>query len=111
MMDRRMFLYRAGSTAFVSSRGILDQPVVPIELKFHGTNTRLMPIDFTGLSYEAGQLYNPEFFSSRNGPLVDAFRGLSSKGVLRLGGHLSNITPWEGVGQDDPKQTWRTPWR
>ncbi len=24
--------------------------------------------------------------------------------MLRLGGHLSNITPWEGVGQDDPKQ-------
>jgi hypothetical protein len=105
MMNRRKFLYGAGSTAFVSSRGILDQPVVPIEVKLPGsTNTRLMPIDFTGLSYEAGQLYNPEFFSSRNVPLVNAFRGLSSKGVLRLGGHLSNITPWEGVGQDDPKQ-------
>jgi hypothetical protein len=63
-----------------------------------------MPIDFTGLSYEAGQLYNPEFFSSYNAPLVNTFRGLSNKGVLRLGGHLSNITPWEGVGQDDPKQ-------
>ncbi len=103
-MDRRKFLYGAGSAAFFSSRGILDQPVVPIELTLAGTNTRLMPIDFTGLSYEAGQLYNPEFFSSRNVPLVNAFRGLSSKGVLRLGGHLSNITPWEGVGRDDPKQ-------
>jgi hypothetical protein len=63
-----------------------------------------MPGDFIGLSYEAGQLYNAEFFSSRNVALVNAFLGLNNRGVLRLGGHLSNITPWEGVGQDDPKQ-------
>lgn len=63
-----------------------------------------MPADFTGLSYESGQLYNPDFFSPANKPLIEIFRNLSSKGVLRLGGHLSNITPWEGVGQDDPKQ-------
>ena len=58
----------------------------------------VMPSDFTGLSYEAGQLYNAEYFSSRNTALIAAFRGLSEHGVLRLGGHLSNITPWEGVG-------------
>ena len=63
-----------------------------------------MPADFTGLSYESGQLYNPDFFSPHNTPLIEAFRGLTSKGVLRLGGHLSNITTWEGVGQNDPKQ-------
>src|SRR5438874_884596 len=44
------------------------------------------------------------FVSSRKVALVNAFLGLSHQGVLRLGGHLSNITPWEGVGQDDPKQ-------
>jgi hypothetical protein len=63
-----------------------------------------MPLDFTGLSYETGQLYNAEYFSPQNTALIAAFRGLSDHGVLRLGGHLSNITPWEGVGQDDPKQ-------
>jgi Glycosyl hydrolase family 79, N-terminal domain len=63
-----------------------------------------MPLDFTGLSYETGQLYNPNFFSPQNTALIAAFRGLSNHGVLRLGGHLSNITPWDGVGQDDPKQ-------
>jgi hypothetical protein len=63
-----------------------------------------MPIDFTGLSYETGQLYNAEYFSPQNTALIAAFRGLSNHGVLRLGGHLSNITSWEGVGQDDPKQ-------
>jgi hypothetical protein len=63
-----------------------------------------MPLDFTGLSYEMGQLYNAEYFSPRNAELIRRFRELSSHGVLRLGGHLSNITPWEGVGQNDPKQ-------
>lgn len=63
-----------------------------------------MPLDFTGLSYEMGQLYNVEFFSPRNTELIQGFRGLSEHGVLRLGGHLSNITPWEGVGKDDAKQ-------
>jgi hypothetical protein len=63
-----------------------------------------MPVDFTGLSYEMGQLYNADYFSAKNTALVSAFRGLSEHGVLRLGGHLSNITEWEGVGRDDPKQ-------
>jgi hypothetical protein len=103
-MDRRQFLYGAASAAFSSSRTIVDQPAVSMQLTLPVTNPRLMPVDFTGLSHEAGQLYNPEFFSQHNVPLVNAFRGLSGKGVLRLGGHLSNITPWEGVGQDDPKQ-------
>jgi hypothetical protein len=104
MMDRREFVYGAASAAFAASRSFADQSVIAIQLTLPVANPRLMPIDFTGLSYEAGQLYNPEFFSPRNAPLVTAFRGLSGKGVLRLGGHLSNITSWEGVGQDDPKQ-------
>ena len=65
---------------------------------------RVMPADFTGLSYEMGQLYNAEYFSAKNTALVSAFRGLSGHGVLRLGGHLSNITDWEGVGRDEAKQ-------
>lgn len=63
-----------------------------------------MPEDFTGLSYESGQLYNAKYFSPSNAALIAAFKGLSEHGVLRLGGHLSNITVWEGVGQDEPKQ-------
>ena len=101
-MDRREFV--CGAAAFASSRGVFDQSVVSVPLALPSTNPRLMPVDFAGLSYEAGQLYDPEFFSLRNVPLVNAFLRLNHKGVLRLGGHLSNITPWEGVGQDDPKQ-------
>ena len=85
----------------VRARGA-ELPVVRVESP--QAQARVMPVDFTGLSYEMGQLYNAEYFSAKNTALVSAFRGLSEQGVLRLGGHLSNITVWEGVGQDEPKQ-------
>jgi hypothetical protein len=65
-----------------------------------------VPVDFTGLSYEAPQLYNPAYFSDANLSLVEAFRRLSSHGVLRLGGNLSDVTRWKGPDGDfsTPKQ-------
>jgi len=82
----------------------LGQSTAMLKIEEPREEARLMPLDFTGLSYEMGQLYNPEYFSPRNTELIRRFRELSEHGVLRLGGHLSNITPWEGVGKDDPKQ-------
>jgi hypothetical protein len=104
MMDRREFLCGTAAVALAASRSVVGTSEIPVTVALPETDLRLMPTDFTGLSYESGQLYNPEFFSARNAPLVSAFRGLNPRGVLRLGGHLSNITPWEGVGLDDPKQ-------
>ncbi len=103
-MDRREFLLGAASTAVAALGQSNHTADVTVELSAPGEEWPLVPADFIGLSYEMGQLYNPRFFSRGNGPLVNAFRSLNTNGVLRLGGHLSNITPWEGVGQDDPKQ-------
>jgi hypothetical protein len=65
-----------------------------------------VPFGFTGLSYEAAQLYNPAYFSAANASLVAAFRGLSSHGVLRVGGNLSDVTRWKSASGDfsSPKQ-------
>ena len=98
--DRRQFVY--GAAAFASLAHA--SPNVSIKLAPPAGDWPVMPADFLGLSYETGQLYNPRFFSPDNLPLVHAFRQLNTSGVLRLGGHLSNITPWQGVGLDDPKQ-------
>jgi len=103
-MDRREFAYGAASVAFSSLCPAGNRAIVDVQLAPAGKERARMPADFIGLSYEMGQLYNPSFFSRDNLALVQAFRGLNTNGVLRLGGHLSNITPWEGVGQDDPKQ-------
>jgi hypothetical protein len=103
-MDRREFLQKAASAAIAGLYPGAGAAGVTIKLAERDKAWPVMPADFVGLSYESGQLYDPDFFSQANVPLVQAFRQLSDKGVLRLGGHLSNITPWEGVGLDDEKQ-------
>ena len=103
-MDRREFVCGATAAAFASLHANGANPNVAVKLTPPGIEWPVVPADFIGLSYEMGQLYNPRFFSQDNLPLVKAFRGLNTHGVLRLGGHLSNITDWEGVGQNDPKQ-------
>ncbi|HXE07343.1 MAG TPA: hypothetical protein VN612_05575 [Acidobacteriaceae bacterium] len=104
-MNRRSFVSLAASAAATAVTHIghaaSDQA---IKIGMPRTNGAVMPADFTGLSYESGQLYNADFFSPQNTALIRAFRDLNHSGVLRLGGHLSNITPWEGVGQTDPLQ-------
>jgi len=103
-MKRRKFVHGALCTALTSFRAEAIESVIPVQLAHVSEEWPVMPIDFIGLSYETGQLYNPDFFSPRNTPLIKAFVGVNPRGVLRLGGHLSNITPWEGVGQSEPKQ-------
>lgn len=103
-MNRRKFLVAAASAAAASWAQSSNGGDVAVKLAPPSANWPRIPADFIGLSYERGQLYNPSFFSRDNRPLVNAFRALNTSGVLRLGGHLSNITAWEGVGQDDPKQ-------
>lgn len=102
-MDRRTFVGGAAAVALsgLSARG---EEAVPVRLTLPSQTGPVMAADFLGLSYEMGQLYNPHFFSADNAALVEACRALNTNGVLRLGGHLSNITPWEGVGLNDPKQ-------
>jgi hypothetical protein len=94
-VNRRKFLSLAVAAAAVegaSLRKSLGESPTTVKIEAPRTHSLLMPMDFTGLSYEAGQLYNAEYFSPHNAALVGAFRGLTERGVLRLGGHLSNIT-------------------
>jgi hypothetical protein len=48
-------------------------------------------LNYTGLSYELGQLSDPRFFSASNSDLVAHFRLLSPRGVLRIGGNTSEF--------------------
>jgi hypothetical protein len=74
----------------------------------------MVPADFMGLSYEAAQLANPSFFAAGNKALIKMLRGLSSQGVLRIGGGTSEFTtftteeptgppPFDAVGPDTSK--------
>lgn len=48
------------------------------------------------LSYEAGQLAVPGFFSRDNSSLVALLRELNPRGVLRIGGNTSDYAIWSG---------------
>lgn len=102
-MNRRRFMLLAGSAVAQANTACWAE-AEPISITMPSKPGPVMPADFTGLSYEIGQLYNADYFSLRNTALIAAFKKLSDHGVLRLGGHLSNITVWEGVGRDEPKQ-------
>jgi hypothetical protein len=99
MMNRREFLLNIPPTlaalgrAVHPTRGISAIRNVPLSYEIdaeHRTGT--IPENMMGLSYESAQLCSPDFFSPANRVLVNLFRTLSSKGVLRLGGHTDEFT-------------------
>ncbi len=61
-----------------------------------------VPTDFVGLSYEIREFTNPDFFSAKNTGLIRAFKEISSRGVLRLGGNTSEFGWWKAT-PDSPE--------
>jgi hypothetical protein len=118
-MNRREFVRDAGIVAAVAATrpSIARSETAPLTatLKVDLNKTLTgMPADFTGLSYESAQLANPSFFAAENKALVEMFRGLSTQGVLRIGGGTSEFTsftteepsgppPFDAVGPDTSK--------
>ena len=67
-----------------------------------GSTGQMVAADFIGLSYENMQLEDPMFFSPANRGLVEQFRNLSRRGVLRLGGNTSEFAWWKANNTDRP---------
>ena len=109
-MQRRFFLKQTliigcMTSAHSAMYGFMDDSS-PAELSLSGKKLASLPKDFTGISFEAPQLYNPAYYSAANASLVEAYKNLSSHGVLRAGGHLSDVTRWKGPNGDfdSPRQ-------
>jgi hypothetical protein len=106
-VNRRDFLFQAGvgtATALLGPQSLAGQEAADnrSELTIFDTPAgRVIPPDFTGLSYELAQLTEPEFFSAANHDLVAYFRLLSKRGVLRLGGNTSEFC-WLQVNAATP---------
>ena len=107
-MRRRTFLHNAGLTLAGSllGSGKLRAITPAVTLTMGTTPVATMARDFTGFSFESPQLYNPSYFAASNASLVEAYRKLSGNGVLRAGGHLSDVSRWKGPNGDfsTPKQ-------
>jgi hypothetical protein len=90
----------AGMTSTSSALfALMDEPSTA-ELTISTKRLASMPKDYTGISFEEPQPYNPAYFSVANVTLVEAYRKLSSDGILRAGGHLSDVTRWKRPNGD-----------
>jgi len=93
-ISRRQFLTTAALT--LAATRIHSQVPAQVSLKLPAEATGpQMPADFVGLSYEVQQLSDPSFFSGSNTGLIRAFKALSARGVLRLGGNTSEFAYWK----------------
>ena len=99
-MNRRRFL-ATFAAASLAHREAYCQQQATLSL-VRGALGPAIPRDFTGLSYEAAQLANPEFFSPGNTELVKLFRQLSPSGNLRIGGGSSEFTSFSEADPTGP---------
>jgi hypothetical protein len=90
---RRISQANAQGTIDINSFVKEDRLTVPVSVDWDHGIARI-PENMLGLSYESSQLSAPDFFSAANTELIDLFRRLSPRGVLRLGGNLSEFTQW-----------------
>ncbi|HLK48577.1 MAG TPA: hypothetical protein VKT49_10610 [Bryobacteraceae bacterium] len=104
---RRHFLRNAcilAGAGALSSRSVGQDGAQPggVKLTVGDAAGQTVPLDFIGLSYENMQLEDPKFFSPANRGLVEQFRNLSPRGVLRLGGNTSEFGWWKARSADEP---------
>jgi hypothetical protein len=113
-MNRRDFLGTLSATILASRYGVAGQAKPDVSLTIGSVADKMVPKDFAGLSYEAAQLANPEFFSVKNTQLIELFHELAPYGNLRIGGGSSEYTtysddapagapPFEVFGPDTSK--------
>ena len=99
-MDRRRFLAHSAALSLsgmaAHALALPGQPATcTVRLELSQT-LGLIAEDFTGLSYEAAQLADPNCFSPGNAALIGLVRRLGRHGVLRIGGNTSDLTLWQG---------------
>jgi hypothetical protein len=97
-ISRRRFLSTAAYSVAAArlSAQSKTQTQVALSIPSRATGPRI-PEDFVGLSYELSQLTDLTFFSSRNVGLIQAFKEIAARGVLRLGGNSSEFGWWKAT--------------
>lgn len=122
LLSRRQFLESAAATAALAAadplhslaqsasaadgapQGANGMPHVHVRVGGAPPDAAPVPQDFIGLSYETMQLEDPTFFSAKNVGLVQQFRHLSPRGVLRVGGNTSEFGWWKSKPSDTPPE-------
>ena len=84
-----------GAAAVLGSPGVLLADASAPVIRITTESLAHIPEEFTGLSYESSQLSHAGFFNPANRTLIQFFRTLGDRGVLRLGGNMSEYTVWD----------------
>jgi hypothetical protein len=102
-ITRRSFLSTTALTLAATRIPARALDAVPVVLSIPAEATGPhMPADFIGLSYEVRELTDPNFFSAKNTGLIRAFRQISTRGVLRIGGNTGEFGWWKPTA-DSPE--------
>jgi hypothetical protein len=88
-----MALHQAGSAR--AAEGV--NPSIRIEVD-PATSIAKIPVDFIGLGYETSAVSQPGYFSSRNTRLIRLYSELTSHGLIRIGGNVSDHTRFDPAG-------------
>jgi hypothetical protein len=112
--NRRHFLRTA--TASCVAIGLYQSPLrgqaaADASLRMGSAAGALVPEGFVGLSYENMQLEDASFFSPKNTSLVQQFRAIAPRGVLRLGGNTSEFSWWKATPGMAAPQRRASPWK
>jgi hypothetical protein len=102
-ISRRQFLTTTALSLAATRLCAQNRKQIQVNLDIPSETTGAhMPADFVGLSYEVEQLADPTFFSAKNAALIRAFKAISSRGVLRLGGNTGEFAWWKST-PDSPE--------
>src|SRR5689334_5615134 len=83
----------------LESRSAAQQPARVIKIQIDPA-TRVVPIsdDFIGFGYETSAVAQPDFFSVKNTRMIQLYRNLSPRGLIRIGGNVSDHTRFVANG-------------
>ena len=98
-INRRRFLAIAAASC-AGLKGLAQETPHTAKLTLRrDVSLQTVPSEFAGLSYELMELADAACFSPDNHPLIEQFRFISPRGVLRLGGNTSDFSYWKPSSQ------------
>lgn len=89
-------------TLFLSSSPLKAQDNITLHVNPEKTLEHISP-DFIGLGYETSAVAQPGFFDPENKKMVRLYRNLSTHGLIRIGGIISDHTEYRPKGTPAPR--------
>src|SRR2546421_3928962 len=95
----RIVIVTASLLLVFESRGAAQLPARVVKIQIDAA-TAIAPIseDFMGFGYETSAVAQPDFFSGKNTRMIQLYRNLTTHGLIRIGGNVSDHTRFVADG-------------